>query len=71
MVFISEKVKGRRVLITGGSQNIGEELAYQFSKLGAQVVVTARRESELKKVWFFGSICWKYLVDLNIIFSIF
>jgi len=50
MVFISEKVKGRRVLITGGSQNIGEELAYQFSKLGAQVVVTARRESELKKV---------------------
>lgn len=38
------------VLITGASSGIGEELAYQFSKLGAYVILSARREGELKRV---------------------
>lgn len=43
-------MKGKKVLITGASQNIGEELAYQYSKLGADIVITARRVEELERV---------------------
>ncbi|CAK8691445.1 unnamed protein product [Clavelina lepadiformis] len=48
--FNPDELKGKRVMITGGSQNIGEEIALQYAKLGAKIVVTARREKELKTV---------------------
>ena len=38
------------VWITGASSGIGEELAYGYSKLGATVVLSARREGELQRV---------------------
>jgi len=41
---------GKRVFITGGSSGIGEHLAKRFVELGAHVVITARREEELKRV---------------------
>jgi len=43
-------IKDKRVLITGSSSGIGEDLAYQYSKLGARVFITARRASFLEKV---------------------
>ncbi|CAK8675874.1 unnamed protein product [Clavelina lepadiformis] len=45
-----DEVRGKRILITGASQNIGMELAYKYSKLGAKIVITARREKQLQEV---------------------
>ena len=43
-------VEGRRVLVTGASSGIGEEMAYQYARMGASVFITARRESRLQRV---------------------
>ncbi|KAL4235523.1 hypothetical protein ACF0H5_003920 [Mactra antiquata] len=48
--FDSGLVKGKRVLVTGASTGIGEQLAYQYAEHGAHVVITARRENRLKEV---------------------
>ncbi|XP_033112371.1 hydroxysteroid 11-beta-dehydrogenase 1-like protein [Anneissia japonica] len=50
MVGVGDSVKGKRVVITGASTGIGEQIAYHFARLGAKIVVTARREAVLKKV---------------------
>ena len=38
------------MVITGASTGIGEELAYQYARLGANIIITARREQRLKEV---------------------
>ncbi|MGL6235414.1 MAG: SDR family oxidoreductase [Segniliparus sp.] len=43
-------LQGKRVLITGASSGIGEENACQFAKLGARVIIVARRQEELAAV---------------------
>ena len=48
--FVPESVRGKKVVICGASTGIGEELAYQYAKLGAQLLLVARREETLKKV---------------------
>ncbi|XP_048371075.1 hydroxysteroid 11-beta-dehydrogenase 1-like protein B [Sphaerodactylus townsendi] len=48
--FSAEMVKGKRVLVTGSSTGIGEQIAYEFARMGANLVVTARRENLLEKV---------------------
>ncbi|XP_067219373.1 hydroxysteroid 11-beta-dehydrogenase 1-like protein [Chanodichthys erythropterus] len=48
--FDPESVRGTRVLITGASSGIGEQMAYHYSKFGAQIIITARRLEALKKV---------------------
>ncbi|XP_043089479.1 hydroxysteroid 11-beta-dehydrogenase 1-like protein [Puntigrus tetrazona] len=48
--FDPESVRGARVLITGASSGIGEQMAYHYAKFGGQIVITARREDALKKV---------------------
>ncbi|KAM4709949.1 hydroxysteroid 11-beta-dehydrogenase 1-like protein A [Discoglossus pictus] len=45
-----EVVRGKRVLVTGASTGIGEQIAYQFAQMGARVMVTARREQRLQEV---------------------
>lgn len=42
--------RGRVVLITGASSGIGEELARQYARLGARLVLAARRGEELQRV---------------------
>ncbi|XP_075062653.1 hydroxysteroid 11-beta-dehydrogenase 1-like protein [Mixophyes fleayi] len=39
-----------RVLVTGASAGIGEEMAYHYARAGAKLVLTARREHALVKV---------------------
>jgi corticosteroid 11-beta-dehydrogenase isozyme 1 len=43
-------LKGKSVLITGASAGIGEQMAYHYAKMGANVLVTARREKKLQEV---------------------
>ncbi len=45
-----ESLKGARVLVTGASTGIGEQLAYHYARLGAQLVITARRGNVLEQV---------------------
>lgn len=40
---------GKKVLVTGASSGVGREVAIMLSKMGAKVVIVARRESELQK----------------------
>ncbi|ESP02592.1 hypothetical protein LOTGIDRAFT_138116 [Lottia gigantea] len=48
--FDPEKLKGKRVLITGASTGIGEHIAYHYASFGANIMITARRENALKDV---------------------
>ncbi|KAJ4973249.1 hypothetical protein NE237_006423 [Protea cynaroides] len=45
-----ENVAGMVTLITGASCGIGEQLAYQYAKRGAWLVLVARRENGLQQV---------------------
>lgn len=43
------ELTGKRILITGASSGIGQETAALISKLGAETVLIARREEQLKE----------------------
>ena len=43
-------LKNKTVWITGASSGIGKALAVQFSELGANVVLSSRKESDLREV---------------------
>lgn len=40
----------KTIWITGASSGIGEALTYEFSKLGAKIIISARRKEELERV---------------------
>ncbi|XP_010582491.1 PREDICTED: dehydrogenase/reductase SDR family member 7 [Haliaeetus leucocephalus] len=44
------ELRGKVVWVTGASSGIGEELAYQLSRIGALLAISARREDELERV---------------------
>ncbi|KAF6137914.1 hypothetical protein GIB67_041787 [Kingdonia uniflora] len=48
--FSEEDLNGKVVLITGASAGIGENLAYEYAKRGARLVLVARRENILQVV---------------------
>ncbi|NXE56611.1 DHI1L protein, partial [Casuarius casuarius] len=48
--FDPETLSGARVLLTGASAGIGEQMAYHYASFGAEIVLTARREAVLQKV---------------------
>ena len=41
---------GRKILVTGASSGIGKQTALTLGKLGADVILVARREEKLKEV---------------------
>lgn len=45
-----EKVTGKVVIVTGASGGIGEAIAYEYAKQGAQLVLSGRNEDILKTV---------------------
>ena len=42
-------LEGKIILVTGASSGIGQETAIQCSKLGAKIIITARKEERLKE----------------------
>ncbi|KFP14242.1 Hydroxysteroid 11-beta-dehydrogenase 1-like [Egretta garzetta] len=46
--FKPESLSGARVLLTGASAGIGEQMAYHYARFGAEIVLTARREAVLQ-----------------------
>ena len=66
---LSGKVRGKRVLITGGSSGIGRAVAVKVAAAGANVLICARGEAELaavcKEITDAGGTCHAYVVDLS------
>ncbi|XP_005987758.1 11-beta-hydroxysteroid dehydrogenase 1 [Latimeria chalumnae] len=48
--FKPEMLKGKRIIVTGASTGIGEQIAYHLAQMGSKVLITARREERLKEV---------------------
>ena len=63
------KLEGRRVLITGGAQGIGLEMALKFANRGAEVVVADVNEGKLvdakAKIEASGAPAWAFPVDVT------
>ena len=62
-------LRGRSVLVTGGSRGLGLELAREFARLGARVAVCSRDAGELERARFDlaerGHPLWTFACDLN------
>jgi thioester reductase-like protein len=65
---LAGKVRGRAVLITGGSSGIGKAVAQKIATAGAKVLICARSEDELeatrKEIVDAGGVCHAYVADL-------
>ncbi|NWW73306.1 DHI1 dehydrogenase, partial [Climacteris rufus] len=48
--FSEEMLRGKRVIVTGASTGIGEQLAYHLARMEAHLLLTARTEAKLQKV---------------------
>lgn len=63
------KFKDKTVLITGGGTGIGEAMAYEYAKRGANVILTGRRISALETVQKncekLGVKAWSKTVDME------
>ena len=42
--------KNKTVLITGASSGIGKQTAFEFAKLGANIILVARRKEKLSQL---------------------
>ncbi|NXG63337.1 DHI1 dehydrogenase, partial [Hemiprocne comata] len=48
--FSKEMLQGKRVIVTGASSGIGEQMAYHLARMEAHLLLTARTEAKLQKV---------------------
>ncbi|XP_077645161.1 11-beta-hydroxysteroid dehydrogenase 1 [Lonchura striata] len=48
--FKPEMLRGKRVIVTGASTGIGEQMAYHLARMGAHVLLTARTGARLRNV---------------------
>lgn len=61
----SEKLKGKNIVVTGGSSGIGKAIAFCACKAGANVLVVGRNEERLKLVANdFSNNCFYYVCDI-------
>ena len=62
----SDVLKGKNVVITGGSSGIGKAIAVSCVNKGANVIIVGRREETLKKVSLeIGEKCSYYVLDVS------
>ncbi len=65
---LNGRVRGKRVLITGGSAGIGRAAALKIAAAGAEVIIVARKQEELDSVRAeiegAGGICHCYTADI-------
>jgi NAD(P)-dependent dehydrogenase (short-subunit alcohol dehydrogenase family) len=65
---LSGKVKGRVVVVTGGSSGIGKATALKVAAAGAKTIIVARKQDELDQVKAeiekAGGACFTYSADL-------
>lgn len=47
---IPEMLRGKRVIVTGASSGIGEQMAYHLARMETHLLLTARTEAKLQKV---------------------
>jgi len=63
------KLNGRRVLITGGAQGIGLEMAMKFARRGSEIVLADLDEAKLEdakaKISELGAPVWGFPVDVT------
>lgn len=63
------ELKGKRVLITGGAQGIGLEMAIKFADRGAEIVIADLNEAKLPgakaRIEEFGVAAWAFPVDVT------
>lgn len=50
MSCVPEMLQGKRVIVTGASTGIGEQMAYHLARMGSHILITARTEAKLQKV---------------------
>ncbi|XP_033625378.1 corticosteroid 11-beta-dehydrogenase isozyme 1-like [Asterias rubens] len=48
--FNEAAIKGKRVVVTGASSGIGEQIAYHYARRGARLLITSRTEANLERV---------------------
>jgi len=50
MSSVRGSLNGKRVVITGASSGLGAECAHAFARIGAEVILVARRKTRLQKI---------------------
>ena len=51
------------MIVTGASQNIGEQIVYEYCERGDKLVITARRKNKLQNVYFIFK--YKYIFTFH------
>ena len=67
--YLRDVVKGKRVLITGGSEGIGKQVAINCANAGAEVILVARSEDKLNaavaEIQAMGGEAYGYTCDIS------
>jgi NAD(P)-dependent dehydrogenase (short-subunit alcohol dehydrogenase family) len=44
-MFDAQLLKGKKIVVTGGGTGLGKSMATRFAELGADLVITSRRQN--------------------------